>query len=130
MPLVPDFLKPPNCQSTIFFFHILGSSTEKLEELRPVTFTYKREPGGARQFGLIAEEVARVYPELVIRDAKGGSLSVRYDELAPMLLDVAQKQATRLRSQDERISELEQQIKRLETFEAEVTAMKATLTSR
>jgi hypothetical protein len=65
----------------------MGESTGELEKLRPVTFRYKSEPHGARQYGLIAEEVAKVYPELVVRDAKGEVISVRYDELAPMLLN-------------------------------------------
>ena len=70
----------------------MGASTGKLDELRPVTFQYKTDPHGARQYGLIAEEVAKVYPELVVRDAKGQMISVRYDELAPMLLNEVQKQ--------------------------------------
>ena len=44
------------------------------------------------QYGLIAEEVAKVYPELVIRDGSGKIEGVRYDELAPMLLNEVQKQ--------------------------------------
>jgi trimeric autotransporter adhesin len=51
----------------------------------------------ARQYGLIAEGVAKVYPELVVRDAKGRILSVRYDERAPMLLNVVQQQAEQIR---------------------------------
>jgi trimeric autotransporter adhesin len=74
----------------------MGSSTEKLEELRPVTFQYKSDPHGSRQYGLIAEEVAKVYPELVVHDAQGAILSVRYDELAPMLLNVVQHQAAEI----------------------------------
>ena len=45
----------------------LGSDTEKLMELRPVRFHLKNDPKGAVQYGLIAEEVDKVYPELVIR---------------------------------------------------------------
>jgi hypothetical protein len=46
----------------------------------------------ALQYGLIAEEVAKVYPELVIRNESGRIDGVRYDELAPMLLNEMQKQ--------------------------------------
>lgn len=77
----------------------MGSATAKLDELRPVTFQYKSNPQGARQYGLIAEEVAKVYPELVVRDAKGKILTVRYDELAPMLLNAFQKQQQELESE-------------------------------
>jgi len=51
------------------------------------------------QYGLIAEEVDKVYPELVIRDDKGEVQGVRYDELAPMLLNVMQRQQTTIESQ-------------------------------
>lgn len=70
----------------------MGASTDKLEELRPVIFRYRSAPNGAPHYGLIAEEVARVYPELVVRDPKGQIMSVRYDELAPMLLNELHKQ--------------------------------------
>jgi hypothetical protein len=70
----------------------MGASSEKLERLRPVSFHLKSDPDGAVQYGLIAEEVNRVYPELVIRDAAGTIQGVRYDELAPLLLNEAQKQ--------------------------------------
>jgi hypothetical protein len=46
----------------------------------------------------VAEEVAKVYPELVVRDAKGTILSVRYDELAPMLLNEMQHEAATIRN--------------------------------
>lgn len=59
--------------------------------LRPVTFRYKQDPLGQRQYGLIAEEVAQVYPELVVRGAKGEVESVQYYELVPMLLNEVQK---------------------------------------
>ena len=68
----------------------IGAHTEKLQQLRPVSFHLKTDPGGAVQYGLIAEEVDQVYPELVIRDGKGQIQGVRYEELAPMLLSEMQ----------------------------------------
>jgi hypothetical protein len=68
----------------------MGGDTEKLQQLRPVSFHLKNDPDGVRQYGLIAEEVDRVYPELVIHDARGQIQGVRYDELAPMLLNEVQ----------------------------------------
>ena len=59
----------------------MGSSSEKVKELRPVTFHLKSDPKAGRQYGLIAEEVAKVYPELVIRGDKGQIEGVRYEEL-------------------------------------------------
>ena len=70
----------------------IGSNTEKLNELRPVTFRLKTDPQGPIQYGLIAEEVANVYPELVIRDGHGEIDGVRYEELLPMLLNELQNQ--------------------------------------
>jgi hypothetical protein len=58
----------------------------------PGTFRLKNDPKGALQYGLIAEEVAKVYPELVLRNASGRIDGVRYDELAPMLLNEVQQQ--------------------------------------
>jgi hypothetical protein len=75
----------------------MGARTDKLEQLKPVTFHLKSDPQGTVQYGLIAEEVARVYPELVIRDGSGRIDGVRYDELAPMLLNEVQQQAARIR---------------------------------
>jgi hypothetical protein len=83
---------PPSSERFKTAVEPMGASTEKLEELRPVTFRYKGAPNGTLHYGLIAEEVARVYPELVIRDAQGKIMSVRYDELAPMLLNELHKQ--------------------------------------
>ena len=57
-----------------------------------MSFKYKSDATGKRQYGLIAEEVAKVYPEPVIRDDKDRIDGVRYDELAPMLLNEMQQQ--------------------------------------
>jgi trimeric autotransporter adhesin len=64
----------------------MGAASEKLARLRPVTFKLKTDPDGTTQYGLIAEGVAKVYPELVIHGADGRINGVRYEELAPMLL--------------------------------------------
>lgn len=69
----------------------MGSKTAKLGQLRPVTFKLKSDATDTRQYGLIAEEVAKVYPELVVRDEKGRIDGVRYDELAPMLPERSSK---------------------------------------
>jgi hypothetical protein len=84
----------------------MGSYTAKLSQLRPVTYHLKTDPAGALQTGLIAEEVAKIYPELVIRDQNGRIDGVRYDELAPMLLNEAQQQAARIRDLEQQVSEL------------------------
>jgi hypothetical protein len=88
----------------------MGSNTAKLEQLRPVTFHYKQNPHGALQYGLIAEEVAKLYPELVIRNEAGRIDGVRYDELAPMLLNEAQQQQQKIAAQAAEIQDLKQQL--------------------
>jgi hypothetical protein len=111
----------------------MGSDTAKLGQLRPVTFHLKTDPTGALQYGLIAEEVAKVYPELVIRGEKGRIDGVRYDELAPMLLNEVQHQQTaavaqaaKIAAQDAEIRQLKQQQKQLVTH-AELNNLKQEL---
>src|SRR6266704_1024389 len=57
--------------------------------LRPVTFRYKKEidPDSTAQFGLVAEDVAKVSPDLVVHDDKGEIYAVRYDAVNAMLLN-------------------------------------------
>jgi hypothetical protein len=100
----------------------MGTESAKLEELRPVTFHLKTNPSGALQYGLIAEEVAKVYPELIVRDDRGQIDGVRYDELAPLLLNEMQQQQRliaaqeqRAAAQDAKIAELERQLSSIET---------------
>jgi trimeric autotransporter adhesin len=69
----------------------MGDASERLRRLQAVSFHLKSEPRGAVQYGLIAEDVDKIYPELVIRDEQGRIEGVRYDELAPMLLNETQK---------------------------------------
>lgn len=70
----------------------MDGAAAKLADLRPVSFHLKNDPQGALQYGLIAEEVDKVYPDLVIRDNAGVIQGVRYDELAPLLLSEVQQQ--------------------------------------
>src|SRR3984885_12979298 len=93
----------------------MGSDTAKLQQLRPVSFKLKSDATGTRQYGLIAEEVAKVYPELVIRDDKGRIYGVRYDELAPILLNEVQQQAAQLRSVQQQLTEVRAALLKLQT---------------
>src|SRR5262249_5610253 len=70
----------------------MGKSSSGLLQLRPVTFRYTQDAQGVRQYGLIAEEVAKVYPELVVYSASGEIESVQYQALIPMLLNEVQHQ--------------------------------------
>jgi predicted FMN-binding regulatory protein PaiB len=79
-----------------------------------VKFQYKADLEGTERYGLIAEEVATIYPELVVRDANGRIDGVRYDELAPMLLNEVQKQQQKIAAQDAKINQLQQQFAMLQ----------------
>jgi hypothetical protein len=74
--------------------HDMGRTSSGLMKLRPVTFRYKNDPEGIKQTALVAEEVARVYPELVSYGADGKVESVNYLTLSAMLLNELQKQTT------------------------------------
>jgi hypothetical protein len=70
----------------------MGTRSEKVLDLRPVTFAYKDDSKGVTHYGLVAEEVAAVYPELVTHTATGEVQTVKYQELIPMLLNELQRQ--------------------------------------
>ena len=70
----------------------MGTRSHELFTLRPVIFRYREDPGGMQQYGLIAEEVATVYPELVTRTATGEVEGVDYEALIPMLFNELQRQ--------------------------------------
>ena len=66
----------------------MEQASEVLFGLTPVTFRYKREidPAGTSQFGLVAEDVEKVNPDLIVRDKEGKPYSVRYEQVNAMLL--------------------------------------------
>jgi hypothetical protein len=91
-----------------------------------VSFRYKQDPDGAVQYGLIAEEVAAVYPELVTRGPGGKILGVRYDLLPTMLLNEVQKLGRENLRKDVRIAaqqhEIDELIGRVNALERRVGA--------
>jgi hypothetical protein len=98
----------------------MGSSTSKMSRLRPVTFHLKSDKTRELQYGLIAEEVDRVFPELVVRDEAGKIEGVRYDELAPMLLNEVQQQQRKLATQTEQLAGLKQRFAELQKLNREM----------
>jgi Chaperone of endosialidase len=108
----------------------MGGETAKLQQLRPVTFQLKTDSAGTRQYGLIAEEVAKVFPELVIRDDGGNIQGVRYEELAPMLLNELQIQEQKIAAQDQRAATQDVEISHLKTQLADIHAALLTLQSK
>ena len=83
-------------------------SSEALYALKPVTFRYKKEfdPQGILQFGLVAEDVEAVNPDLVVRDKEGKPYSVRYDQVNAMLLNEVLKEHKKVEAQQTNITQL------------------------
>jgi hypothetical protein len=67
----------------------IGAASDELYALQPVTFHYKKQidPAGISQFGLVAEDVEKVNPALIVRDKEGKPYTVRYDAVNAMLLN-------------------------------------------
>ena len=67
----------------------MNNASEAILALKPVTFRYKHEldPAGTPQFGLVAEDVEKVNPDLVARDDQGKPYTVRYEAVNAMLLN-------------------------------------------
>lgn len=84
----------------------MGTATDRLFNLRPVTFRYKTQKGGFPHFGLIAEEVAEALPELAVRGKDGQIETVAYQELAPMLLNEMQKQRRQIEALKAELAEI------------------------
>jgi hypothetical protein len=74
----------------------IGERSLGLLQLHPVTIRYKQDPLRTWQYGLIAEEVANIYPELVTRGPAGAVESVQCHGLIPMLLNEPQRQEREL----------------------------------
>jgi Chaperone of endosialidase len=86
----------------------MNKASEAILALKPVTFRYKPEidPKRAPQFGLVAEDVAKVNPDLVLRDADGKVYTVRYDAVNAMLLNEFLKEHYKVEQMQKQIEEL------------------------
>jgi hypothetical protein len=86
----------------------MDKASEAILALRPVSFRYKKEidPQGTTQLGLVAEDVEKVNPNLVVRDKEGKPYSVRYDQVNAMLLNEFLKE-------HRKVQELEKQVEKL-----------------
>jgi Chaperone of endosialidase len=94
----------------------MEDASAALLKLRPVSFRYVAavdDRERRRQYGLIAEEVAEIYPELVTTNAQGEPTGVRYHVLPAMLLNELQRQERQLAAQQREIDELRAQVRAL-----------------
>jgi hypothetical protein len=86
---------------------------EAILALRPVTFHYKSDTKETPQFGLIAEEVAKVNPALVLRDKEGKPFTVRYDQVNAMLLNEFLKEHRKVEDLEANAARQQKQIEAL-----------------
>ena len=113
----------------------MENASDAILSLRPVTFHYKTDTRGIPQFGLIAEEVAKVNPALVLPDKEGKPYSVRYDQVNAMLLNeflkehkkVQEQGATIIQQRKDFEAALAQQQKQIEALTAGLQKVSAQL---
>ena len=111
----------------------IGTASEALFALEPVKFHYKKEidPSRKSQFGLVAEEVKKVNPDLVVRDKEGNAYSVRYDQVNAMLLNEFLKEHKAFVAEQYNVEKLQatvgQQQKQIEALTAGLQKVSAQL---
>ena len=89
----------------------MDKASEAIFSLKPVTFHYKNDKTNIPQFGLIAEEVAKVNPALIAVDKEGKPYSVRYQQINAMLLNEFLKEHRKNEEQQKQINVLTAQLK-------------------
>ena len=91
----------------------MDTVSEAVLALKPVSFHYKSDNTKTPQFGLIAEDVADVNPDLIVRDENGEIYTVRYDAVNAMLLNEFLKAHRKLEEQEKEIAALRSQVQRV-----------------
>src|SRR5438067_4126004 len=94
---------------------MMDKASDAILSLRPVTFPYKTDTKDVAQFGLIAEEVAKVSPALVLPDKEGKPYTVRYDAVNAMLLNEFLKEHRNVEQQAREMQEQQATIAELKT---------------
>jgi trimeric autotransporter adhesin len=91
----------------------MANASEAILALEPVSFRYKKEidPAGTSQFGLVAEEVEKVNPDLVVRDKEGKPYTVRYDAVNAMLLNEFLKEHRKVQKLETALETLSERLK-------------------
>ena len=110
----------------------MDQTSEVLYDLRPVTFRYKKEidPDAKSQFGLVAEDVEKVNPNLVVRDKEGKPYSVRYDQVNAMLLNEFLKEHRKVEAQARKMDAQEHKIREHEATISELKKDLQTVVAR
>jgi hypothetical protein len=102
----------------------MGNASEAILGLQPVTFRYKKEidPERTPEFGLVAEDVDKVNPDLVVRDADGKAYTVRYDAVNAMLLNEFLKEHRQVKQQQQQIDALRVELREQKDLIRKVSA--------
>jgi Chaperone of endosialidase len=105
----------------------MDKASEAILSLRPMAFHYREkiDPGGTRQFGLIAEEVEKVNPDLIVRDDEGKAYTVRHDAVNAMLLNEFLKEHKKVEEQGATTAQLKKQIDNLTAIVQKVSSQLA-----
>ncbi len=93
----------------------MDKASQAILALKPVTFHYKNDKTGTPQFGLIAEDVSAVNPDLVVRDKNGEIYTVRYDAVNAMLLNEFLKEHKKVKEQQSTITQLKNDFQTVST---------------
>jgi endosialidase-like protein len=102
----------------------MGEASEAILSLRPVTFHYKSDAKGTAQFGLIAEQVAKVNPALVLPDKDGKPYTVRYDAVNAMLLNEFLKEHRKVQDLEATVAQQQKSFEsKLAEQESEIKAL-------
>src|SRR5438128_12579704 len=93
----------------------MKQASDTLFAVKPVTFRYKKgiDPLGTSQFGLVAEDVEKVNPDLVVRDKEGKPYTVRYDQVNAMLLNEFLKEHRKVQELEANAAKQQKQIEAL-----------------
>ena len=105
----------------------MDSASQSILALKPVTFSYKSDNTNRLEFGLIAEDVAQVNPDLIVRNENGEIYTVRYDAVNAMLLNEFLKEHKKVEAQQTKMDEQEYKV---QTHEATIAELKSTVTQQ
>jgi hypothetical protein len=110
----------------------MDRASDVLYGLKPVAFCYKKEidPAGRRQLGLVAEDVEKLNPDLIVRDKDGKPYSVRYDQVNAMLLNEFLKEHRKVEQQQAAIERLESNAAKQEAMISELNKNMEALTTQ
>ena len=105
----------------------MDKTSEAILSLQPVTFHYKKEldPQAIPQFGLVAEQVEKVNPDLVARDEEGKAYTVRYEAINAMLLNEFLKEHRKVEDLEEAVAQLRASVTQQSELKATVAKLQS-----